>query len=148
MGNKAIKPHPERLERVYKLMDKENLSQIKLGKKMGITQQRVSEFLRTGKISDYYMQKIKDAFPEYLPDWLDGYGDPEIATREDLARHNLYSHKPQETDLTDYFTALDTDTPLKQLISKLDHIDPVHRVEVLELLNKIVEPYTMIPEWT
>ena len=147
MGNKAIRPHPERIERVNMLMNKENLSQTKLAEKTGIAQQRISSFLSTGKISDYYLEKIKTAFPEYLPEWLEGYGDPEIATKEDLARQKFNTLNPSEEDLTDYFHALDGSDLLDQLTEKLKLIDPIRRMEVLELLNKIVEPYTLIPEW-
>lgn len=148
MGNKTIKPQPQRQERVYELMNRENLSQKDLAEKMGIKhQQRVSEFLKSGKISDYYMEKIKTAFPNYLPEWLDGYGDPAIATKEDQAVHNWLSHEVPEEDLTNYFNAVDSTELQNQLIEKLNLLDPVHRIEVLELLNRIVEPYTMIPEW-
>ena len=148
MGNKAINPHPEKIERVIMLMNRENLSQTKLAKKMGISQQRVSEFLTSKKISSYYMDKIKAAFPEYISEWLDGYGDPEIATKEDLLRKKFDSYSPPATDLTDFFAALDSTDLFDQLKEKLDRIDSAPRGEILLLLNRIVEPYLNIPEWT
>lgn len=149
MGNKKIPYTPERKDRVFMLMGRENLTQEQLADRMGIAQQRISELLKSGRISDYYLDKICSAFPNYLKVWLSGYGDPEIATKEDLAMKNFRDSRPREEDLTDLLFFMDEEPNdlLTQLIGNIKKLSPIHQISVLETLNKIVEPYTLIPEW-
>lgn len=84
MGAKPIPAYPERVERLYMLMEREGLSGAELARRIGTSQQRMSEILISQKISSYYLLKIQRAFPNYLPEWFFGKGDPSIATRDDL----------------------------------------------------------------
>lgn len=86
MGRRPEPARPERVERLYMLMNREGLSITKFAKKIGTSQQHMSEVLISKKISDYYVDKVRKVFPNYLTEWLLGDGDPKIATRDDLMK--------------------------------------------------------------
>ncbi len=72
-----------RVDRMKKLMDREKLSQEKLGEKLAMSQQAISRILNSKKVSEGTIIRIVEAFPNYRKQWLLGYDD--IPTVEEWA---------------------------------------------------------------
>jgi transcriptional regulator with XRE-family HTH domain len=74
-GRKVVQPNPIRAARIRELIQKEKITITKLASDIGITQQRLSEVLKTGKVSEGYIALIIAEYPQYRAEWLLGLDD-------------------------------------------------------------------------
>lgn len=65
-----------RRERVSDLMRRENINQSELAARLGIPQQSVNRFMKSGKISEQRIKDIIEVFPDYRSEWLLGFDVP------------------------------------------------------------------------
>lgn len=75
-GRPTLPSSQIRYDRVTMFMEREELQHdIDLARKMGISQQSLSRTLKSKKISDYFIDRIIEVYPDYRAQWFVGYDE-------------------------------------------------------------------------
>jgi transcriptional regulator with XRE-family HTH domain len=98
-GRKSIESSSIRYERVKTFMEREGLTQNAFAEKVGLSQQRVSNILKTKKISDYTIHLILEAFPDYREPWFFGYDS--FPTKQDEKAAKMQARSKYIKSLSD-----------------------------------------------
>ena len=90
-GRKPVDKSLVRAERITELMERENLRQSDLAAAIGSTQQNISRVLSSQRISESFIQRIIEAFPDYREEWLFGYDKVPTHSEKQIAKSRAYS---------------------------------------------------------
>ena len=125
-GRKTVPDNPIRAERIEQFMQREGLNQDGLASALGTHQQNISRVLKSQKISESFISRIVEAYPDYREEWFFGY--EEIPTHSEM--HSIENK------------AISINAPITVLYDALHEVCTREKIDIPEF-DKISDLYLM-----
>ena len=93
MAKKPIKINRERGKRLEIMIKRLGMTQTAFAASINYSGELISQIINGHKnLTESAIDIIVEKYPDYLREWLMGYGDIECATQEDKDKHEVYSY--------------------------------------------------------